>query len=91
MKEIKHDFSNSLGCPVCGDIIFSRARHDFHSCSCGAVSIDGGFSYTRVLWSPDIKDPPKTFELEVDQTPTELYDDWNTQADKFGVIQDESR
>jgi len=77
----------AIKCPKCGDVIFSRARHDCHSCSCGTISIDGGFDYTRVLFSPGIE-PPKPFNLEVEQTREEIYLDWNLSIDKFGVIQE---
>lgn len=30
---------------MCGDTIFSRDQHDFRSCYCGNVSIDGGPFY----------------------------------------------
>lgn len=76
----------AIKCPECKDVIFSRARHDFHSCSCKVVSIDGGFDYTRILFSPGIKSP-KIFEIEVEQTREELYLDWNLSKDKFGIIQ----
>ena len=36
---------NAIQCPRCGDTIYSRTRHDYRSCSCGSVSIDGGFDY----------------------------------------------
>ena len=75
----------AVKCPKCGNVIFSRARHDFRSCSCGTISIDGGFDYTRVLFSPDIE-PPKPFPLEVEQTRKELYVDWNFSTDKFGIV-----
>lgn len=29
-------------CPKCGDFIFSRSGHDYHSCSCGTIFVDGG-------------------------------------------------
>ncbi len=77
----------AIKCPKCKETIFSRALHDFHSCSCKTVSIDGGFDYTRVLFSPIMRKPPEIFEIEVEQTPMELYEDWNTQTDKFGIIQ----
>lgn len=76
-------------CPKCGETVFSRVRHDFRSCSCGTITIDGGFDYTRVLYSPDIE-PPKPFPLEVEQTHDELYADWNLRKDKFGVIPNEN-
>lgn len=37
-----------IKCPSCEDEIYSNSRHDFVSCSCGEVFIDGGFDYIRV-------------------------------------------
>ena len=36
-------------CKKCSTVIWSRHRHDFHSCSCGAVYIDGGRDYLRIV------------------------------------------
>ena len=36
-------------CRGCNDIIQSKHRRDFVTCSCGAVSIDGGCSCPRIL------------------------------------------
>jgi len=77
----------ALKCPNCGDIIYSRARHDFISCSCKSVSLDGGFDYIRGAFNPKIiKEFPKTFELEIESSREELYKDWNFQTNKFGII-----
>jgi hypothetical protein len=38
---------NTVVCLSCGDKIFSRHRHDFVTCTCGAVSVDGGQEYLR--------------------------------------------
>lgn len=38
---------NEARCKACDDVIFSRHRHDFVSCKCGAVTLDGGMSYLR--------------------------------------------
>jgi hypothetical protein len=38
---------NAAVCLSCGDKIFSRHRHDFVTCTCGAVSVDGGQEYLR--------------------------------------------
>lgn len=40
---------NSATCLTCGDRLESRHRHDFQSCACGAVSVDGGTEYLRRL------------------------------------------
>lgn len=38
---------NAIKCKKCGDIIQSKYRHNFVSCSCGACSVDGGLDYLR--------------------------------------------
>lgn len=38
---------NEVQCTQCDDIITSKHRHDFVTCKCGAVSVDGGMSYLR--------------------------------------------
>ena len=38
---------NRAQCLLCGDIIESHSRHDFVTCKCGALSVDGGHSYIR--------------------------------------------
>ena len=44
MKKIK---VNKARCKKCGDIVESKTRHDFQSCKCGAISVDGGLDYCR--------------------------------------------
>ena len=38
---------NKAKCKICGDIIESKHRHDFVSCSCGNIFVDGGKDYLR--------------------------------------------
>lgn len=38
---------NGVVCLECKDFIRSRNRHDYRSCSCGNVSVDGGSHYLR--------------------------------------------
>jgi len=38
---------NQVRCLKCGEEIFSKHRHDFVSCSCGNVAVDGGMDYLR--------------------------------------------
>ena len=40
-------------CAKCCDVIQSRARHDFVSCNCGAIAIDGGADYTKCVGNPE--------------------------------------
>lgn len=44
MKKI---LCNKIKCKKCGDIIESKNRHDFVSCKCGSVAVDGGNSYLK--------------------------------------------
>jgi hypothetical protein len=36
-------------CRKCGNIIQSQHRHDFVTCSCDTVSVDGGDAYLRIV------------------------------------------
>jgi hypothetical protein len=38
---------NRIRCRKCGDIIESKTRHDYVTCKCGAVAVDGGSSYLK--------------------------------------------
>jgi len=38
---------NAAECPCCGDIIESARTHDYKSCGCGAIAVDGGTEYLR--------------------------------------------
>lgn len=38
---------NSAKCLSCGDEIESKHRHDFVTCSCGNLSVDGGLCYLK--------------------------------------------
>jgi hypothetical protein len=63
--------SNQVECLKCGDKPFSRHRHDYQTCKCGNVSVDGGMDYTRrccfsyewrdisIEWSDDLVDDLK--------------------------------
>jgi len=38
---------NKAQCRKCDDIIESKYTHDFKSCKCGAIFVDGGKEYIR--------------------------------------------
>lgn len=38
---------NAVTCLGCGDTIVSKHRHDYVTCSCGSVAVDGGQEYLR--------------------------------------------
>ena len=47
---------NAIRCNSCGDIIESTFRHDFKTCSCGRVSVDGGHDYLRRCYNNSPQD-----------------------------------
>ncbi len=75
---------DAILCFSCLDTVYSRARHDFRSCSCGNVSIDGGFDYTKISWRPGSLF--EQFNVEVIASKQQLWNDWSTGADIYGVI-----
>ena len=56
---------NAVKCNICGDVIESERRHDFKTCSCGNISVDGGHDYLRRL----AKDFHKYTELSISLKP----------------------
>lgn len=57
-------WSNSAKCNKCNDIIRSKNKHDYVTCSCEAIAIDGGSWYIKVSGNQD--------DISL---LTELYDD----------------
>lgn len=83
----KYVMVNAIKCPKCQDVIYSRAHHDFHSCTCQSITVDGGFEYVHYSWDPQMK-RPKIFKKRIYATKQELYNDWNLMKDNFGLIKD---
>lgn len=44
-------FLNQAKCLKCGDVITSSHRHDFATCSCKSLAVDGGSWYTKRLFN----------------------------------------
>lgn len=76
-------------CPKCGDFIYSRARHDFHWCSCHNVFVDGGFEYLR--WGGIDCDNVIIEERSIRPMKKTLYKDWDSGKNKYGIIKNEKR
>lgn len=58
---------NSAKCGLCGDEIVSMRLHDFATCKCGEISVDGGRLYLRRNAKTDINNIIETsIEMEVD-------------------------
>lgn len=48
-------------CPKCLAIVISSHRHDYHSCPCQEIAIDGGMDYTRMAFKKKV---PVIFPLD---------------------------
>jgi hypothetical protein len=44
---------NKIKCLKCETVIESKYRHDFNTCKCGDVSVDGGHAYSRRVFEKD--------------------------------------
>ena len=44
---------NRAKCKLCGDVIESKHRHDFVTCKCKAIFVDGGSDYWRGGGKPE--------------------------------------
>jgi len=59
---------NKAQCKLCGDVIESKHGHDFKSCKCGEIMVDGGKNY--------LKRSAKDFNnlIELSDTYDEVYE-----------------
>ena len=70
---------NAARCNHCGDVIESTYRHDFQTCRCGKVSVDGGHDYLRRCANTpdDYTDLTETVETDEEKTKTEYETGWS--------------
>jgi hypothetical protein len=54
---------NAARCKLCGDTIESKSVHDFVTCTCGNLHVDGGHEYLKRGWKEDswedLSEPPE--------------------------------
>lgn len=73
---------NAIKCNRCGDIIESKSVHDFKSCSCGCVSVDGGTEYLRRSFQKEgdyteLSETILTLDEAIAQAENCQCDEWN--------------
>jgi len=81
---------NAVSCNSCGDMIVSKHRHDFVTCTCGAISVDGGQAYLRRVGGNLEKEAFADYSWSL---PDELYnacadavqEAMDTNRNKFGI------
>lgn len=47
LPPLRRIIKNKAECRLCGDIIESKTRHDFVTCKCSEISVDGGTDYIK--------------------------------------------
>ena len=78
--------SNQIECLSCGDKPYSRTRHDFRSCKCESVSVDGGQAYLRRVGEP-YKDMSIVWDKELVDNMWEAIDEAiDTGRNNFGIV-----
>lgn len=62
-KDIGDIWSNSAQCLKCGEILRSKNRHDYVTCKCGNLSVDGGSWYCKRSYEDQstVKEMNETF------------------------------
>lgn len=77
----------AVTCPVCKDSVFSRCEQDSRKCSCGDLTVSGGFSFLEILMAPNILPEDVTIrEVPLTVTKEDLCLDWTTGRNLFGRI-----
>ena len=74
-EKVKRITRNAARCRVCKQVIESKHVHDYVSCACGAIAVDGGRSYLRRVGEP------ANFEEDLSEFTTEPLPE-KTQAQK---------
>ena len=85
---------NAVTCNRCGEFIVSKHRHDFVTCHCGAISVDGGQAYLRRVGGLGKMPDGRNIVTEMSwELPDELYkacaeavqEAIDTDRNKFGI------
>lgn len=87
MKKSSFIIVRAIKCLKCGQIIFSRSRHDFHWCKCRSIAIDGGFDYLKVTGNLENFIEKR---IKIKATKKQLYLDYSLNKNEYGYIEDKS-
>lgn len=88
-KQHKNLLVDAARCMSCKTVLFSRTRHDYRSCTCGSISVDGGFDYFR--YRADQQDLIQYLNIQLPKKITKklLYNDWNHYKDRYGLYKED--
>lgn len=78
--------SNQAKCLKCGDEPFSMHRHDYKTCSCGNLSVNGGQSYIKRSFSSPFKELSIELDEEVvNKLTLDIEESINSGRNPYGV------
>ena len=79
-------------CPICKESVYSRYLFDTRTCRCGKVQVSGGSEFFEVILQPELS-PDAVFitQINLPVTKEQLYIDWATATNKYGIIQEPTK
>lgn len=77
---------NKIQCDNCKAIIVSNSVHDYNTCSCGNVSVDGGHQYTSRSWKDGATYTEKTIYSDAPLKVIRQELKWGTYGKTGGAI-----
>jgi len=79
---------NEAKCLNCGDQIYSAFRHDYKSCTCGNITVDGGQSYVLHGWiKKELREDKSVFmEKELAAELVDAIDEGGKTLTSFGIL-----
>ena len=81
----------AIHCEECNTTVYSRATDDLRECECGRVRVYGGFMGHFKYDITDKKTKFKKIKMNIKATPSDLYEDYETMEDKFGLIKKQTQ
>lgn len=73
-------------CPKCGDTVYSRYVEDTRWCRCKYLYVTGGTDYFETGFRGVDQEDVGLGEARLLVSQDELYDDWKTGEDKYGIL-----
>lgn len=71
--------TNCLKCKLCGKVIHSKYTHDYKTCDCGFISVDGGTDYLKRGYdTKKIKDKFEEGHIITYEEASEYFEDLST-------------
>jgi len=90
-KEGEKLLVRAIHCEECNTTVYSRATDDLRECECGRVRVYGGFMGHFKYDIIGKKTKFKKIKMNIKATPSDLYDDYETMEDKFGLIKKQTQ